>query len=121
MNVIMVFVVNVVLVFITSFSVLTANYINSSSARFQQFQRTFYESSGVVNQEEHQSERSAHHSRQNLTAIRLANEHFLLIRTQHRCRLPRPKLIRVKDFYDMPSKEYLPRYISYNILKCSLG
>lgn len=109
MNVIMVSVVYIFFVFITSFTILTANYINSTSARFQQFQKTFYETSRGGYHEEHQSEESVHHSRQNLTAIRLANQHFLLIRTQHRCRVPRPKLIRVKDIYYSPSKEYLPR------------
>ena len=118
---IMVLIGNVLPVFMTTLSLVTAHYSNSSSPRLQQFQRTFYETNGrTISSDDNSPETvttasnllttTTTSSVQNLTAIRLANEHFLLIRTQYRCRIPRPKLIKVKDFYDVPSKEYLPRY-----------
>lgn len=103
----------------TALTLSTAHYSNSSSPRLQRLQRTLYETNGrtIISDENSPESQTTEanvlttttSSVQNLTAIRLANEHFLLIRTQYRCRTPRPKLIKVKDFYDVPSKEYLPR------------
>ncbi|XP_054164868.1 uncharacterized protein LOC128962518 [Oppia nitens] len=106
-------------------STLNGNYLNESNNRLQQLQQTFYESNSralsssdsdllettTTSNANNPLTNSANNgnSAHNLTAIRLANEHFLLIRTQYRCRKPRPKIIKVKDFYDVPSKEYLPR------------
>lgn len=44
-----------------------------------------------------------------LEDIRQANLHFLKIRNDARCRTPGTKVIRVKDYYPDPTKEYLPR------------
>lgn len=44
-----------------------------------------------------------------LEDVRSANEHFLRIRTTARCRVPRTRVVHVKEFYSDPSKEYLPR------------
>ncbi|XP_049268200.1 uncharacterized protein LOC119382589 isoform X2 [Rhipicephalus sanguineus] len=46
---------------------------------------------------------------QELEDVRSANEHFLRIRTTARCRVPRTRVVHVKEFYSDPSKEYLPR------------
>lgn len=46
---------------------------------------------------------------QDLEDVRQANEHFLRIRVEARCSVPKPKVIRVKDHYPDPTKEYLPR------------
>lgn len=46
---------------------------------------------------------------QDLEDVRRANEHFLRIRTTARCRVPRTRVVHVKEFYSDPSKEYLPR------------
>lgn len=105
--------------------------VQTSTSKFKKLQRTFYDQSAYsgygagngYSKEKSYSHNSHKHYRdnhddyddpsslanQNLTAIRLANEHFIKIRKLHRCRLPRSKLIRVKDFYNVPSKEYLPR------------
>jgi len=48
-------------------------------------------------------------SRLNLTGVKLANDHLLKIRQNHRCRHPRPRLVRVKDYYIGADKVYLPR------------
>lgn len=93
-----------VIVLLTTLTVINANY--HVGFRFQRLQRTVLNETNVTQEESNteESERS-----RNLTAIRLANEHFIRIRREYRCRTPRPKLIHVKDFYDVPSKEYLPR------------
>lgn len=46
---------------------------------------------------------------QELEDVRKANEHYLHIRTKARCKVPAARVIRVKDIYPDPSKEYLPR------------
>lgn len=53
--------------------------------------------------------RSGYIISQELEDIRLANEHFLKMRASGRCKIPRERVIRVKDYYPDPSKEYLPR------------
>ncbi|GFR02472.1 vascular endothelial growth factor A [Trichonephila clavata] len=41
--------------------------------------------------------------------VRLVNNHYLRIRSHARCRKPVPQVIRVKDYYPDPSREYIPR------------
>lgn len=112
---IMILIRNIIPVLMTTFTLLSAHYSNSSGYRLQHLHRSLY---GTTVESGSEAETtvtptelitSTANSVQNLTAIRLANEHFLLIRTQYRCRTPRPKLIKVKDYYDFPHKEYLPR------------
>ncbi|XP_064481481.1 uncharacterized protein LOC135394596 [Ornithodoros turicata] len=45
---------------------------------------------------------------QEIEDVRMASEHFLRIRTTARCRLPKTRVVYVKDYYSDPSKEYLP-------------
>lgn len=45
---------------------------------------------------------------QEIEDVRIANEHFLRIRTTAGCRLPKPRVVHVKDFYSDPDKDYLP-------------
>uniref|UniRef100_A0A4Q8K2W0 U32-Liphistoxin-Lsp1a_1 n=1 Tax=Liphistius sp. SGP-2016 TaxID=1905180 RepID=A0A4Q8K2W0_9ARAC len=56
-----------------------------------------------------QEARAAFGVTQELEDLRLANEHFLRILTRARCRVPAPRIVRVKDYYPDPSREYLPR------------
>ncbi|XP_035206341.1 uncharacterized protein LOC118181333 isoform X2 [Stegodyphus dumicola] len=44
-----------------------------------------------------------------LDDVRMANDHFLRIRNRARCRAPVAQVVRVKDYYPDPSREYLPR------------
>lgn len=45
----------------------------------------------------------------NLTAVKAANNNLQNIRANHHCRKPRPRLVRVKDYYSETDKVYLPR------------
>lgn len=43
-----------------------------------------------------------------LAEIKKANEHYLKVYNNARCKLPKERVVKVKDFYPDPSKEYLP-------------
>jgi len=43
-----------------------------------------------------------------LQDIRHANDHYLKVHNQARCKLPKARVVKVKEFYPDPSKEYLP-------------
>uniref|UniRef100_T1J1C7 Platelet-derived growth factor (PDGF) family profile domain-containing protein n=1 Tax=Strigamia maritima TaxID=126957 RepID=T1J1C7_STRMM len=57
----------------------------------------------------HGHHRSRQHWNQGVQDVKKANENYLWIRTQATCKVPRPKVIRVKDVYPDTTKEYLPR------------
>lgn len=40
--------------------------------------------------------------------IRKANEHYLKVHTQARCKYPKARVVKVKDYYPDPTKGYLP-------------
>ncbi|GBN17126.1 hypothetical protein AVEN_256014-1, partial [Araneus ventricosus] len=44
-----------------------------------------------------------------LKDMRLANTHLLKVRVDGKCKDPKAQVIRVKDYYPDPSKEYIPR------------
>ncbi|GAB6024057.1 hypothetical protein CHUAL_014228 [Chamberlinius hualienensis] len=43
-----------------------------------------------------------------LAEIKKANEHYLKVYNHARCKVPKWRVVKVKDFYPDPSKEYLP-------------
>ncbi|XP_023236110.1 uncharacterized protein LOC111633999 isoform X3 [Centruroides sculpturatus] len=94
---------------------LSAHDTNQSSS-YREFYRLFY---GLQQTEEENDFQENDLSRakkpkrikngKDLEDIRQANLHYLKIRDVARCRTPGSRVIRVKDYYPDPSKEYLPR------------
>lgn len=96
-------------VFISCLFIFIANVVNCN-LNYRIKRSNSLSSSDHHHQQHHIKPSIVYERRQNLTAIRLAYEHLNQIRTHYRCGTPRPTLIRVKDIYNVPSKEYLPRW-----------
>ncbi|XP_054707672.1 uncharacterized protein LOC129217400 [Uloborus diversus] len=89
---------------------------SSSVKSYQDFYKTFYGTQEGVSYLRKQfgptglrEARAKFGISRNLEDMKLANEHLLKMYNKARCRVPVPQVVRVKDFYPDPSREYMPR------------